>query len=132
MKGSYVLIIKLDENKNIKVGSLGKVNFRRGYYLYVGSALNGLEKRIRRHLSKNKKMHWHIDYLLMEGDVVDVYIKIGNTKEECEIARRFSEKYPSIEGFGSSDCKCGSHLFFSDDKEDLIEMAKSLGMFAFR
>jgi len=131
MKGSYILIIKLDRDKKIKVGKLGDIRFKRGYYLYVGSALNGLEGRLKRHLSKNKRMHWHVDYLLNEGRIVNIYVKIGERKEECEIASYFSRKYHSIDDFGSSDCKCKSHLFFSDSKKGLIETIRSLGMVEF-
>ncbi|HDO19110.1 MAG TPA: DUF123 domain-containing protein, partial [Thermoplasmatales archaeon] len=49
MKGSYAIVMRLDREQNIEVGSLGEIRFRRGYYLYVGSALNGLENRIKRH-----------------------------------------------------------------------------------
>ena len=31
----------------------------------VQNAMNSLESRVKRHLSDNKKKHWHIDYLLL-------------------------------------------------------------------
>ncbi|NOQ37998.1 DUF123 domain-containing protein, partial [archaeon] len=64
MKGVYVLIVKVDKDIQEKIGALGKIRFCRGTYAYVGSAQNGLEKRIARHLSKKKSLFWHIDYLL--------------------------------------------------------------------
>ncbi|MFP4052091.1 MAG: GIY-YIG nuclease family protein, partial [Thermoplasmata archaeon] len=64
MKGIYTLVIELKEDKVIEVGAIGNIDFDKGYYVYVGSAQNGLEARIERHLSDEKKIHWHIDYLL--------------------------------------------------------------------
>ena len=64
MKGSYCLIINVEKDTKIKIGKkLGIINFKKGCYVYVGSAMNSLESRVKRHLSDNKKKHWHIDYL---------------------------------------------------------------------
>ena len=81
MKGSYVLLIELKENTNIKVGKLGKVFFKKGFYAYVGSALNGIEQRIQRHMRKDKKTHWHIDYLLKHAVVREIFYKESDEKE---------------------------------------------------
>jgi len=64
MKGVYILLINVGKNLRLKIGSLGMINFVNGKYAYVGSAQNNLEKRVERHMSKNKKKFWHIDYLL--------------------------------------------------------------------
>ena len=42
LKGTYCLIIYLRKDKAIEIGKCGSINFRRGYYVYVGSALNSL------------------------------------------------------------------------------------------
>ena len=112
MKGSYILVIKLKEKKSIQIGKLGKIIFDKGFYVYVGSALNGLEQRINRHLRKNKKKHWHIDYFLEFANIVDIFYKESQTKDECNIAIELDKYLSSIPGFGCSDCKCKSHLFF--------------------
>ncbi len=115
MKGSYILIIRLTTPTKIKVGKLGTLEFKPGYYAYVGSAMNSIEARVRRHLRKTgKKLFWHIDYLLASeyAEVVDVLIKESNKKEECEIAGKLAERFESIPKFGCSDCKCKSHLFY--------------------
>ena len=70
LKGIYTLLIKLDKPQAITIGKLGSVSFPAGYYAYVGSALNGLESRIVRHLKKEKSFHWHIDYFLQKARVV--------------------------------------------------------------
>ena len=113
LKGSYLIIIKLEDNKKLKVGKFGKIDFKKGYYVYVGSAMNGLEKRIQRHLRTRKKTHWHIDYFLNQAKIINVFFKLSNNKQECKIAESLGEKLSAISGFGCSDCKCKAHLFYS-------------------
>ncbi|MEM2994991.1 MAG: GIY-YIG nuclease family protein [Candidatus Bathyarchaeia archaeon] len=102
---------------------MGKINFERGVYAYVGSAQKGLDKRVNRHLRRVKRKFWHIDYLL-ENEAVKV-LKIFSKKAgkalECEIAEKISQRGIAIKGFGSSDCKCISHLFRLDDYQFLSE-----------
>jgi len=112
MKGTYVLLIELPKSTEIQVGSLGKIKFQAGFYAYVGSALRGLEGRIRRHMKMKKKLHWHIDHLLAWARIKEVY---ADEREECSIAAKLAERLPSVKGFGSSDCDCESHLFYSED-----------------
>jgi Uri superfamily endonuclease len=123
--GSYLLVLELNHDKKIKIGSQGIINFKKGHYIYVGSALNGLDQRIQRHIRKQKKLHWHIDYFLEWANVKCVYYKEGNKKEECTIARTLEDNLSSIVAFGSSDCKCQSHLFFGS----CGEISKSISNF---
>ena len=114
MRGSYILIIHVKKNLEVKAGGLEKIRFKAGYYAYVGSAMNSLEARIARHLRKNnKKLWWHVDYLLANEsvEVADVLIRESHKKEECRIAEKLAERFEVIRGFGSSDCKCEGHLF---------------------
>ena len=117
LKGIYVLIIQLTEDTEAYVGSLGRISFKQGLYAYVGSAQNNLEKRIKRHFRKEKCMFWHIDYLLDLDSalIIDVLYKNAKKSEECITARTINAKGLSINGFGSSDCRCKSHLFRIDD-----------------
>lgn len=121
MKGCYCLIIGLEKDCEIRIGKLGKVDFRRGYYVYVGSAMNSLESRIRRHLSEEKRLHWHIDYLLKESEIVDVIYNISTKKVECELSQYLSGKASSVSDFGCSDCKCESHLYYFKNRNEAIE-----------
>jgi Uri superfamily endonuclease len=82
--------------------------------------MNGIEGRIKRHLRDEKKVHWHIDYLLKEADVFGVYYQESKRKQECDIAKRFENEFEIISKFGSSDCQCGGHLF-KGGKEKLKE-----------
>lgn len=110
---SYVLVLSIDRNKKIRVGSLGFINFKKGVYFYVGSAKKNFEKRVLRHQTKNKKVFWHIDYLTVLKEVRILNVYKFSSLSESEIAKYFLEdkNYQQIDGFGSSDCKCKSHLF---------------------
>jgi Uri superfamily endonuclease len=113
LRGVYVLIIQVDENVDMNVGALGKLTFEKGLYAYVGSAQANLEQRIKRHLGKEKRLFWHIDYLLNNSvaRIVKVLYKQANRTEECKIAKVIGERGESVDGFGCSDCSCKSHLF---------------------
>jgi len=114
-KGTYILTIKLDGNADITVGKLGRFTFPSGYYLYFGRAMNGLNARISRHLRKDKKLHWHIDYLLQKANIVDICCFESEKQLECRLcleAMRLPGANIPIMGFGSSDCRCKSHLLY--------------------
>lgn len=119
IKGSYLLVIWLNDAKQIMVRKLGYVNFSRGWYIYVGSALSGVHQRVKRHMRISKKLHWHIDYLLLYAEIIDVYYFESVNRIECEIAGFLSANCETVKGFGCSDCKCNSHLFFCRLKEPL-------------
>ncbi len=124
MKGIYVLLIELKKEIRLKIGSLGKIKFGKGIYAYIGSAQNNLEKRIARHLSKNKKRFWHIDYLL-DGEsakVLKVFYKKAKKEEECKIAKKLSKTESLIKNFGCSDCNCKSHLFRIKNLKNILDL----------
>jgi sugar fermentation stimulation protein A len=111
-RGSYVVVLRLKRNRCIEIGSLGKVSLAKGYYLYVGSAMRGLGKRIQRHRGRRKKLFWHIDYLRNHAEFCAALPVRSSVPLECEMAgavRKISEW--SVPRFGSSDCSCESHLF---------------------
>ena len=95
MKGSYVLIIKLPQEQTITIGSLREVHFPRGYYAYVGSGMGGVEPRVSRHLRRNKKPHWHIDYLREKALVADIIICETEDRVECTIAQALGSQFDS-------------------------------------
>lgn len=112
--GIYVLIIRLDENAVLKIGSLGRLHLKRGHYAYVGSAQRGLKARIRRHLSSNKRMRWHIDYLLSPATIEDIIVAPMEGHVEEDLSVYLSIHFKFIPGFGSSDSRAPSHLFTGD------------------
>jgi len=117
--GVYILKIKLDHPTTLTYGKKHTSHLPKGYYYYVGSALNNLEARINRHLSQEKKIHWHIDYLLKQATIEHIYYKITIEKEECHIAQKLAKKLENIPNFGSSDCTCKSHLYYTNNPQSL-------------
>jgi Uri superfamily endonuclease len=116
---TYCLIIKLSQKSRIKIGKLWEIDFKKGYYVYIGSALNSIDSRIKRHLSKEKKLFWHIDYLLNSPNsaLEEVILERSPEKWECNVAMEISKKGIHTNRFGCSDCKCSSHLFYFKNKE---------------
>ncbi len=110
--GSYILILHLDRDDTIEVGKRGPQHFRKGYYLYVGSAKKNLTQRIDRHRRRRKNFYWHIDYLRDRADFVSVLAIRTGTPLECTIAKTLEKiAHWKVPGFGSSDCGCETHLY---------------------
>jgi len=124
MKGVYVLLINVSKNLQLKISSLGKINFVKGKYAYIGSAQNNIEKRIERHMSKNKKKFWHIDYLLdnKPTKIIDAFYKNSKKSEECKIANKLGKTEIPILKFGCSDCNCKSHLFRIINSDSILNL----------
>ena len=127
-----MLIIQVGKDVDVNVGALGMLTFKKGFYAYVGSAQANLERRIKRHLRKEKRLFWHIDYLLDSdaAKVVRVFRKEAKKAEECEVARRLSEKGELVDGFGCSDCGCRSHLFRVGDYDSLLGSVQVISGFS--
>ncbi len=81
--GSYALLMENRRCSSILVGALGEVEFKRGFYVYIGSAFGpgGVDARVRR-------------------------------EHEWALALSALPQFQiPVPGFGSSDCNCVSHLF---------------------
>lgn len=111
MKGVYLAFFRLEEDRRIKIGAVGEMEFEAGLYAYVGSAMNSAEKRIGRHFSEVENTHWHIDYFSAVAEPADYLIVPEESRFECVLADAVSEIGAAVDGFGSSDCRCSSHLF---------------------
>jgi Uri superfamily endonuclease len=115
VRGSYALVLRLDDPAELIVGRLGTCSFPPGRYVYCGSALGGLRARVARHLRAEKRPHWHVDYLLAVARVVDVWICEAAERLECQLAAHLASQPGAsvqVPGFGSSDCRCRSHLIY--------------------
>jgi Uri superfamily endonuclease len=115
-KGIYCLVFR-NPGCRVTIGALGEIGFRRGWHLYIGSALgSGGLARLMRHIAlaelKDKLPKWHVDYLLTSDQVILRYTVAAITTKplECDLARAIGGD--SVSGFGCSDCDCLSHLFF--------------------
>lgn len=140
MKGSYVLVIKVRKKlEKLKVGKLGRINFPRGFYFYVGSGMGegiDIESRLKRHFQKRKRLRWHVDYLLSNPFAFLESAIILPTKKrmECKISREIGKNSDFVfNGFGSSDCKCRGHLhYFKDRRKSMQVLNKISGLKQFR
>ncbi|HIH77819.1 MAG TPA: GIY-YIG nuclease family protein [Halobacteria archaeon] len=125
---TYNLLLENKREDWIDIGSLGIIHFKKGYFVYTGSAfgINGYH-RIHRHLInfsyngvsisdrdlKNYKRWWHIDYLKGYMDIIGFLSSKTDKKMECIVANFLSDKFDGIKGFGCSDCSCYTHLHYS-------------------
>ena len=133
-KGVYALVFS-NRRCTLPVGSLGRVSFRRGWHVYVGSAQGpGGFARVNRHLrlsrERNRPPRWHVDYLLLSPSFTlrHVVCGPGGGSLECTLAGALGGD--SVTSFGSSDCRCGSHLFFRAARplDEILGAMSSLGL----
>jgi Uri superfamily endonuclease len=122
-KGIYILELAADQRFNLNIKKFKDELFPIGFYYYVGSAQKNFGHRLKRHLLKNKNIHWHIDHLTTNNylKMKNVYVFKNAAKTfECKLVQslveNFKLQYP-VNGFGNSDCRlCKSHLLFNKKK----------------
>lgn len=114
-KGVYCLVFH-NPACTVRVGALGEIAFKKGWHVYIGSALGtGGLKRLERHIAlaerKDKRPKWHVDYLLTSDMFPLRYAVYAATQLplECLLASALGGE--SVPSFGCSDCGCPSHLF---------------------
>ncbi len=131
-RGTYILVVSLGSGLEAEVGSLGTIRLPPGEYVYVGSAMGGLDQRVSRHLRKEKTMRWHIDRLTSVADSVDAYVSYPDPVPECELAAMAEGcgMEPSAKGFGCSDCSCATHLFKADGAS-IARLVEAAGLVSF-
>jgi sugar fermentation stimulation protein A len=127
-RGSYLVLLELPRTADIETGALGTIHFRKGWYVYSGSAQKNLSRRVQRHLRKiRKQRHWHIDYLTPYAGVIKAFPVMSYRNLECEMAAALAVLGGTgIPDFGSSDCHCASHLYYFKDapmrNRDFVDM----------
>ncbi len=108
----YSVQLELENDQLITVGKLGTFHFKKGTYIYVGSAKRAICARLERHKRLEKPKRWHIDYLRPFCKITKI-ITYENTLGECGLAENLRKNengsFP-IKKFGASDCQCTSHL----------------------
>ncbi len=124
--GTYLLLLECNNEAELSIGKLGKMNTEPGYYLYVGSAFGpgGIQARINHHVQIAVRPHWHIDYLRTDAGLVDAWCVYGS-RYEHEWAHSLMQSEAAtvpLKGFGSSDCDCTTHLFYFKHKPTRVEL----------
>ena len=128
--GTYALVLYSDTSVSAQIGRRGLLNVQPGYYIYVGSAFGpgGVIARVSRHCREAKSKHWHIDYLREYAIIKSVwYCNSSIRLEHCwaEALLKLKQVEP-VRGFGCSDCKCESHLFYTAMKPKLTKFASAV------
>ncbi|HDJ22401.1 MAG: GIY-YIG nuclease family protein [Candidatus Aminicenantes bacterium] len=120
-QGLYLLVVHLPTAASLRVGKKRIINFPAGYYGYVGRAKKNLRARLKRYLSPYRQKHWHIDYLLDQAVIHNIWTSqdeklISLEKEECRLAAAMRHHFPcqppQLTGLGASDCRCPGHFIF--------------------
>jgi len=66
-------------------------------------------------LRLEKRLRWHIDYLLQQATIVEIWYAYGQERLEC-LWNRLVGALPGgmhpVPRFGASDCSCPSHLTY--------------------
>jgi Uri superfamily endonuclease len=111
------LILKAVAAEAVQAGSLGALQVQPGFYVYAGSAFGpgGLLARLSHHCLPAAKPHWHIDYLRQKTGIQEIWYTYASDKREHAWAQTI-QALPGAQlpmpGFGSSDCRCISHLSY--------------------
>ncbi|MEB3860754.1 MAG: DUF123 domain-containing protein [Desulfurococcales archaeon] len=104
--GYYILLLCIEESLNVEYGGRSTV-LEPGLYAYIGSALNSLEARVRRHLSPVKRIRWHIDKVTSSPHARPVKVLACRTRarglEACIVSRLTAKGYNGPPRFGSTD-----------------------------
>ena len=123
--GVYLLELHIKKPIQIKAKRFLLQQFPKGYYYYSGSAQKNLSHRLKRHLRKEKIIHWHIDHLTSnpECEVKTIFVANGAGKNlECEFVKVLLTKFSleiTAKHFGNGDCSiCDSHLLSSKKRID--------------
>jgi Uri superfamily endonuclease len=130
-QGTYLLKIALEQPAELIVGRLGSFAFQAGCYAYAGSALGpgGVQARLARHARAQKKIHWHIDYLLQRSHLLESWHVACRTRLECTWAAALSQlpgaQIP-VPGFGASDCRCPGHLIYWTNHPEKCQIEEAL------
>jgi Uri superfamily endonuclease len=115
--GTYVLVLRNPRTARITVGKRLRMMLEAGCYLYVGSAFGpgGLDARLRRHQRGDGRRHWHVDDLRAATSFVGAIVDRGHERREHRWAAELEAcgAYTLIPGFGCTDCRCTTHLFYA-------------------
>lgn len=136
-KGVYCLIFE-NQDCRLEIGKKGEFSFSAGFHIYVGSALgSGGLKRVIRHIelfrNKDRKPRWHVDYINLNPSfrLVSAICAVTSAGLECPLASKIGGD--TVPGFGCTDCKCVSHLFYRKKypSNEIIEAFEALKLSSF-
>ena len=130
--GTYALIMAATGSRCLRIGRLGSLALRPGWYVYVGSAFGpgGVRARLAHHRKPAARPHWHIDYLRPHAGLQRAWYTHDPHRREHQWAAILLQ-LPGAEvplpGFGSSDCGCPSHLVRFNRRPSLRAFRREIG-----
>lgn len=115
--GTYALLLCCRQARLLQIGRRGSMRLAPGCYIYVGSAFGpgGLRARLAHHLRLTDRPHWHLDYLRMATYPQAIWFSTAQHRQEHLWAQLLANSRGAripLPGFGSTDCRCVTHLFF--------------------
>ena len=113
--GTYALILVSSQARCLRIGRLGSLALRPGWYVYVGSAFGrgGVRARLAHHRKRAARPHWHVDHLRLHTRLERVWYTHDPSRREhqwAQVMQQLPDAELPLHGFGSSDCACASHL----------------------
>ncbi len=129
--GTYALIFSACLKCQPVIGRLGLLDLKPGFYMYVGSAFGpgGLKARIAHHRRIADRPHWHIDYLSPFLELNELWYTYDPVRREHQWAQIIADTWGvsvPLNKFGSSDCRCQSHLFFRKARPSINTFRKKI------
>jgi len=126
-KGSYLLILESSSHAVITIGKKGCLTLHPGFYVYIGSALGpgGLRARVSRHSDRDKKQHWHIDYLRPYLQLSAVcYCACSERLEDAwsQQVGAWPEAEVPMKGFGATDRLMSTHLYYFNKRPETANL----------
>ena len=114
---NYIIISKITGKNHLQTSTASHSIYleisSRLLNVKTGSAKRGLNARIDRHKRNDKKLHWHIDFLLAAKSAKVTSVDTFEFREggECALNQSIIGEH-IVRGFGASDCRngCKSHL----------------------
>lgn len=116
--GTYALLLQVSRASEVWGGPrYRQIWVNPGWYVYLGSARGsgGLRGRLKHHLRPAASPHWHIDYLRQAAQVKAVWYSTDTQSDECAwaaVCGELPEAQIAWQGFGSSGCRCQTHLYY--------------------
>ncbi len=114
----YCMVLNNSTEREVEIGSLGTIQWPKGWTYYVGRAHYGWSSRLKRFTEPDQSLHWHIDYLVDVSDAKLTHVLVLREPgdRECDLAGWISDidcTEPLSDGFGASDCPsgCTAHGF---------------------
>jgi Uri superfamily endonuclease len=128
-------VLESVSKSRVRIGALGWLRLRPGFYIYVGSGFGpgGVRARVRRHLRASGQTHWHVDHLRPYCRPVELWYSLDTIPREHLWAATLADVRESsipLRRFGASDCRCHSHLFLFPRRPMLASFRRRLGRIA--